>query len=265
MKTLKKIVLFSLMITFIASPLNVMAEPEEKPEEKQEEIKEEKPEEKEEEIKEEEIKEDKANEEKTENNESMKVDEDNEDPMLYEEKENEKVEDQSNREKEEIMKPIETPSSVTGEKYRGSGTVTDFTTTGSKAFYTVKGADNTVFYIVIDMDKTEDNVYFLSEINGEELSLGEVTSNTQKPIPEEKTKTKVDEDNEGSNLFLVLIIGLGAILFLGYYLIFGKLKNFNPLLNKKEEEEVEDLTDKAMPKREKDKDLGRVGDEEDES
>lgn len=253
MKTLKKIVLFSLMITFIASPLNVMAEPEEKPEEKQEE------------IKEEEIKEDKADEEKTENNESMKVDEDNEDPMLYEEKENEKVEDQSNREKEEIMKSIETPSSVTGEKYRGSGTVTDFTTTGSKAFYTVKGADNTVFYIVIDMDKTEDNVYFLSEINGEELTLNEVTSNEQKEIPisEEKTIKEDSNEKESSNFIMWIIIFVGGIGFVGYHLLFGKLKKFNPLSNKENnDDEVEDLTDQAMPKKEKDKDLGTVDDDD---
>ena len=161
---------------------------------------------------------------------SMKVDEDNESPELYENP------DQSKREKEVIKKPIETPASVTGEKYRGSGTVVDFTTTGSKAFYTVKAPDHSVFYIVIDMDKTEDNVYFMSEINGEELNLSDVAPKPNTPTTEENKptppKAEQPEQKKDSNLTFWLILILGSIGFIGYHLFFGKLKNLNPLLNK---------------------------------
>lgn len=182
--------------------------------------------------------------------ENVKVDEDNESPELYNNDENL---DQSKRNVEVIKKPIETPASVTGEKYQGSGTVTDFTTTGSKAFYTIKGTDNSVFYIVIDMDKTEDNVYFLSEINGEELTLEEVSSQSQpepqsKPEPEPEPQSQSENEvNENADvnltplIFFVLVV-IGIVL---YYLFFGKLKKFNPLLNgKKQKNDKEDKEDK---------------------
>lgn len=213
MKKIKHIFLTLMLICLIVPPTSVFAEPEEaKPEEQKTE--EAKPEEKEE--------------------ENPKVDEENDSPDLP----SGENKDQSDRFKETIKKPMETPASVNGEIYNGSGTVVDFTTTGSKAFYTVKGADNSsIYYIVIDMDKTENNVYFLSEINGEELSLNEVTSQNSnqleeaKPeLPEENPKKK---SNQNPTLFIVII---GAIALFAYQFFFGKLKNLNPLNKKKEED-----------------------------
>ena len=40
-------------------------------------------------------------------------------------------------EQKEVEIDIDTPASVTGEVMNGTGTVVDFTTTGSKAFYTI--------------------------------------------------------------------------------------------------------------------------------
>lgn len=220
MKKIKHIFLTLILICLIVPPTSVFAEPEEaKPEEQ-----------KTEEIKPEETK---PEEEKKEE-ENPKVDEENDSPDLP----SGENKDQSDRFKETIKKPMETPASVNGEIYNGSGTVVDFTTTGSKAFYTVKGADNSsIYYIVIDMDKTENNVYFLSEINGEELSLNEVTSqNSNQPeeakpeLPEENPKKK---SNQNPTLFIVII---GAIALFGYQFFFGKLKNLNPLNKKKEED-----------------------------
>ena len=220
MKKIKHIFLTLILICLIVPPTSVFAEPEEaKPEEQ-----------KTEEIKPEETK---PEEEKKEE-ENPKVDEENDSPDLP----SGENKDQSDRFKETIKKPMETPASVNGEIYNGSGTVVDFTTTGSKAFYTVKGADNSsIYYIVIDMDKTENNVYFLSEINGEELSLNEVTSQNSnqleeaKPeLPEENPKKK---SNQNPTLFIVII---GAIALFGYQFFFGKLKNLNPLNKKKEED-----------------------------
>lgn len=203
MKKLSKIFLILTFITLLFNPLNVLA-----------------------------VEEGETPPPPEENN--MKVDEDNENPFLYNDQPENK--DESNREKEIIKKPINTPASVTGETYQGSGSVVDFTTTGAKAFYTVKGADNTIYYIVIDMDKTENNVYFLSEINGEELSLNEVTLKSQ--VPEEKMleeqKPSIDETetkNKNSNIFFYFILIVGSIGFLIYHMFFGKLKD-NPLFDR---------------------------------
>src|SRR5699024_7181412 len=68
---------------------------------------------------------------------------------------------------------IETPSSVTGEKREGTGTVVDFSTTGSRAFYTIVDQDDNTFYLMIDMDKADNNVYFLSDVN-----KGQIGSNS---------------------------------------------------------------------------------------
>ena len=222
MKKLRKLLLVLMLMYVIVPTITVYAEPDTPPVETEEADPEATPEEANPE----------ATPEETEQP-SVKVDEDNESPELYENNENP---DQSKREKEVIKKPIETPASVTGEKYRGSGTVVDFTTTGSKAFYTVKAPDNSVFYIVIDMDKTEDNVYFMSEINGDELNLSDVTARPNTPTTEESQpsppKTEQPEQKKDSNLTFWLILILGSIGFIGFHLFFGKLKNLNPLLNK---------------------------------
>lgn len=125
---------------------------------------------------------------------------------------------QENYEEEIIKRPIDTPASVTGEKYSGSGTVMDFTSTGSKAFYTIKARDNSIYYIIIDLDKTEDNVYFLSEINGEELNLGQVSSSQPTRTPTQSTQNKVTEPEESNLMFyMILLIGGAGILVYGYF------------------------------------------------
>lgn len=127
-------------------------------------------------------------------------------------------EDQSIREKEIVKVPIEAPASVTGEKYQGSGTVVDFTSTGSKAFYTIKARDNSVYYLIIDLDKTENNVYFLSEINGEELSLKEVTTD-RKPqgIPTQMFQPNKPNNNSSSNSTFYLIVLMASVAFIAWY------------------------------------------------
>lgn len=215
---MKKIfnILLAFMLLAVISPINVLAEEAEEPntEETQEENKEEQPQ------------------------EEVPVDEDAQGELPA-------TNDQSVEEKEIIKTPMETPSSVTGEKYNGSGTVVDFTTTASKAFYTVQTPDNSLYYIVIDLDKTEDNVYFLSEVNGEELEMDQVSqSQTNQPAPETESEPAPEpeiqaeqsqfENTQGTNWTLWIII-LGAAVLFGYQFFYGKLKNLNPFLNKKKE------------------------------
>lgn len=234
MKKISKLLLIIVLIIFISSPLSVLAQPEEKPTPPEEQTTETIPED--EKPKEETLpKEEEKPKEETLSEENVPVDEENQSPFL------EETPDQSIRNKEVIKKPIKAPSSVTGEKYRGSGTVVDFTTTGEKAFYTVKSPDNSIFYIVIDMDKLEDNVYFLSEINGEELNLNDIT----RSVSQEETKPKpepVEEKNTNFTFWFILIVG--SIGFMGYHLFFGKLKNLNPLNKKNNKKTDDDLENK---------------------
>lgn len=137
------------------------------------------------------------------------------------------VTDSSKQEKEIIDKIIETPASVNGEKYSGSGTVVDFTTTGSKAFYTVKAKDHSIYYIVIDLDKTEDNVYFLSEINGENLTLGQVQqkNNNNVTAPTQETPKEITTKSSDYIFYLhVVLMAVGVFVF-GY---FKKVKKNKP-------------------------------------
>ena len=185
--------------------------------------------------------------EQQEQENELRVDENNNSPFANDKKENK---DESNLEKEIIKKPVSAPASVTGETYQGSGTVVDFTTSGEKAFYTIKGSDNSVYYIVIDMDKTENNVYFLNDVNGEELSLNDVSSQTneinaqpQEPtLNEEIAQEPKKESNAGSIVFWLILV-LGGIGFLAYHLLFGKLKKFDFLKRKNKNKENNNTSD----------------------
>ena len=139
------------------------------------------------------------------------------------------LENQEELQSETLKKPVQTPRSVTGEKYEGSGTVVDFTTTVSKAFYTIKAQDNSVYYLIIDLDKTENNVYFLSEINGEQLTLKEVAAKNTTGMPVEQPVAATKEvpsstSNYGDWVFgsFVVIASIGVIL---YYYFFKFKKN----------------------------------------
>lgn len=226
-KRLSKIILLMAVVTFtLNSPLKVFAEPVEQVQS--------------------EVTEPVEQVQNEVEEEGIKVDDSNNSPFL-ETKEEQEKKDQSIRDKEIINTPIETPASVTGERYKGSGTVVDFTTTGSKAFYTVKAQDNSVYYIVIDMDMTENNVYFLSEINGEELSLKEITAKSPVPTETKPTQPVTNNKKKGSNsVFWVVLIG--AIALFGYQLAYGKLKNLNPLNKNK----IEDPNNKKEEMKNKD-------------
>lgn len=52
----------------------------------------------------------------------------------------------------------------------GTGTVVDNATDGDgKEFYTITTADESVFYLVIDKQKTSENVYFLNTVTTDDL------------------------------------------------------------------------------------------------
>ncbi|MCM3736477.1 DUF4366 domain-containing protein [Bacillus cytotoxicus] len=153
-------------------------------------------------------------------------------------------------EKKEKEVEVGTPASVNGKKVQGTGTVTDFTTSGSKAFYTIHDKDNNVFYLIVDLDKTDNNVYFLSDVKKSAMDgTAGKTDGTAKPnVPNQKqaetektaanTKTTSEKPKEeGSNnsfLLIVLVIAvIGTALY--YFLVIKKKKNKT---NTNEDEEV---------------------------
>ncbi|WP_254490196.1 MULTISPECIES: CD1107 family mobile element protein [Bacillus cereus group] len=145
-------------------------------------------------------------------------------------------------EKKEQEVEAQTPASVNGKKVDGTGTVTDFTTSGSKAFYTITDKDSNVFYLIVDLDKTQNNVYFLSDVKKTTLD-GTATASkdgasakpnvpNQKQAEAEKTTANTqaatekpkEESNNNSFLLIVLLIAVvGVTLY--YFLVMKKKKN----------------------------------------
>ena len=109
----------------------------------------------------------------------------------------------------------------------GTGTVVDNATDeDGKEFYTITTADESVFYLVIDKQKTSENVYFLNAVTVDDLlplaEQGEEPAEEVTPEPEaEKT------DSPLLSLLLigaVVLIGGGA----GYYFKIYKPKHEAP-------------------------------------
>lgn len=156
------------------------------------------------------------------------------------------------RDRELIRKPVETPASVTGERFQGIGTVVDFTTHGSREIYTINTPDNSVFYLMIDWDMTENNVYFLTSVNDQDMVIDNMPTNqatnetpqeTDEVTNTENTTEVVEETQEtkGNNVTFWVLLGIMVVVMLGYHLFFGKLKSLNPLMKKKEEVDTKEL------------------------
>lgn len=141
-----------------------------------------------------------------------------------------------------------TPASVTGEKFQGTGTVTDFSTSGSKAFYTIKDKDQNVFYLIIDMDKTDNNVYFLSDISKANMETqGQTNSSqasnqqqTQQSVENQVKPTQEKKSSSNSFLWIVLVVAGGGLA--GYYfLVFKKKQGQNNSENTTEAGEIPEM------------------------
>ena len=123
---------------------------------------------------------------------------------------------------------IETPASVTGKKFEGTGTVKDFSTSNSKAFFTITDRDQKVFYLIIDLDKTDNNVYFLSDVSKSQLDGSiEPKENVQAapvlpPIEPEK-EDKPKESSDGS-FYLMIFLVAGIIVVVYYFRVVKKKK-----------------------------------------
>lgn len=127
----------------------------------------------------------------------------------------------------------------------GTGTVVDNATDeDGKEFYTITTPDENIFYLVIDKQKTTDNVYFLNAVTEADLlPLAEKSGEeTETPAPEPEPEpepeptetpeevTELKPDAPDSNLPAILLVGAVALIGggAGYYLKIYKPKHQAP-------------------------------------
>ena len=96
----------------------------------------------------------------------------------------------------------------------GTGTVVDNATDeDGKEFYTITTADESVFYLVIDKQKTSENVYFLNAVTVDDLlplaEQGEEPAEEVTPEPEpEPTEPEPEQKSNTGTILLILAVAL---------------------------------------------------------
>lgn len=136
---------------------------------------------------------------------------------------------------------IDTPASVTGQKIDGTGTVTDFSTSGSKAFYTIKDNEQNIFYLIIDLDKTDNNVYFLSDIKKSDLGESENPKEiASQPPTEQVDSEKTEAPKESGNGFLIAVLLIAVIGVAAYYFLVMKKRHNR---GKEQDEDEDEMMD----------------------
>lgn len=117
--------------------------------------------------------------------------------------------------------PAPEPTPLTPD---GTGTVVDNATDGDgKEFFTITTADEAVFYLVIDRQKSTENVYFLNAVTVADLlalaeSSGAVIPVTPDPEPEPAPEPAPEPEPEpeskggGAGMLLVVlaVVGIGG-------------------------------------------------------
>lgn len=114
----------------------------------------------------------------------------------------------------------------------GTGTVLDNATDGDgKEFFTVETADGNVFYLIVDRERTSDNVYLLDAVKESDLvSLAtpddDGVSAIETPAPSEPTEPteptptpELEPEKQGGNMgtIVFVVIAIAVIGGVGYY------------------------------------------------
>lgn len=130
---------------------------------------------------------------------------------------------------EEVTEPIQ-------ELEKGQGTVKELVKDGTREFFTITTQNGATFYLVVDKDKSSDNVYFLKTVNeidlielaGQNAVIYESTETTTKEPTTESTTEEIiveeeQEENNSSFGFIEIVALIGFIGLMGY-LIYNKFK-----------------------------------------
>ena len=139
-------------------------------------------------------------------------------------------------------------------------TVTKTATEGTKEFYTISTKSGKIFYLIIDNSKSQDNVYFLTEVSEKDLmnftlsdsvtlpEMDTVYAEPEKQMEEENPETTDTQDKEKEEeevqmpedkspvgtYLLIALVAVGAAAG-GYY-----LKVYKPKHEYDDEDEMED-------------------------
>lgn len=173
---------------------------------------------------------------------------------------------------------------------RIQGDIISSTVKGGKEFYTIRTKSEKIFYLIVDMDKTDDNVYLLTEV-GENDLLNFTDSDTvtlpqnqavmesslpleiveQEPETEPEEKEPEEEakpaertgNNSGTILLMVLaLVGVGG----GYYFlkfVRGKKESFE--YDDEDEDEEETAYEEEDTETEPEEDTGEEEPEKEDS
>ena len=142
-------------------------------------------------------------------------------------------------------------------------TVTKTATEGTKEFYTISTKSGKIFYLIIDNSKSQDNVYFLTEVSEKDLmnftlsdsvtlpEVDTVYAEPEKQAEEEKPEGTDTEEKEKEEVqmpedkspvgtyLLIALVAVGAAAG-GYY-----LKVYKPKHEYDDEDEMEDDEDES--------------------
>lgn len=173
---------------------------------------------------------------------------------------------------------------------RIQGDIVSSTVKGGKEFYTIRTKSGKIFYLIVDMDKTDDNVYLLTEV-GENDLLNFTDSDTvtlpqnqavmESSLPleiveqEPETEPKENEPEEGAKpaertrnnsgtilLMVLALVGVGG----GYYFlkfVRGKKESFE--YDDEDEDEEETAYEEEDTETEPEEDTGEEEPEKEDS
>lgn len=145
---------------------------------------------------------------------------------------------------------IDTTTNIAPSPTDGTGTVIDNVVSNQREFFTIETPDGAIFYLVIDRNKTDNNVYLLNTVTQADLSglasglsQNQVSEKPEKPsmnqqepdVPIVAPVEQVKKENPTGNFILILLIMAGAV-GVGYYVKIYKPKQ---ALAYEEEEEYE--------------------------
>lgn len=133
------------------------------------------------------------------------------------------------------------PSSVTGKKFTGTGTVVDYSISEQKSFFVIETKDREIYYLIIDNEKQSDNAYFLREINESELRLDTSSQKEEIVIVQEVQPVKKDNSMFSTILIIIVVGGIGVYAYLNPQKV-AKLfkKNIQNQNEEVYEEEIDD-------------------------
>jgi hypothetical protein len=161
----------------------------------------------------------------------------------------------------------------------GAGNVVDNATDGDgKEFFTVETADGNVFYLIVDRQRTDDNVYLLNAVTEDDLgSLAKpgdgksvsavetppVTSDEPAPATPEPTPAPEPEKSGGGNIsmYILIVIAVLAVGGIGCYLKIVRPKKYGT----NDEQDDYDEPDNDINSFDDDEELDFGGDEEQDS